>query len=197
MEHEIVLTLIDEQRKYFNDVLDHVQRVFTDTINDTEKKISDIITSLEFTQSKLDDAQPVLSTIQQLRKENETIRIQLKETKTRLDYLDDQSRRNNLRFSGVPELPNENWEQSQHKIQAILKNKMNVTYIAFDHFHRISKPNNYKPLDIFAKFARFSERDFIYQNRRKLKGSNVFANEDFCPDILEIRRSQQGALSQG
>lgn len=30
---------------------------------------------------------------------------------TRVDYLDDQSRRNNLRFVGVPEEPNDNWVQ--------------------------------------------------------------------------------------
>ena len=195
MEREEILTLLDIQRKYFNDSLDRLQRQFTDSLKDADKRINDVITSLEYTQSRLDDALDGC-TIRQLTNENERMKMQLRETKDRLDYLDDQSRRNNLRFSGVPELPGENWEQSQHKIAKLLQDKMNMKNTEFDRVHRVGRFSNDRPRDIVAKFSKFPERDDVYRNRRKLMGTNIFINEDLCPATMEIRREQMDKLRE-
>ena len=40
------------------------------------------------------------------------IENQMNNSELSLDYLDNQSRRNNIRLNGIPELPNETWEKS-------------------------------------------------------------------------------------
>ncbi|MPC39339.1 hypothetical protein E2C01_032872 [Portunus trituberculatus] len=86
-----------------------------------DKRISELLTSLEFTQPKLDEATANLKHISDdktsyekrigiLSKENDELRKQVQSYESRLDYLDDQSRRNNLRIVGIPEEAGENWE---------------------------------------------------------------------------------------
>jgi hypothetical protein len=41
--------------------------------------------------------------------------------KSKLTYLENQSRRNNIRINGIPEDFNETWEQTEEKARKILK----------------------------------------------------------------------------
>ncbi|KAK3890613.1 hypothetical protein Pcinc_005446 [Petrolisthes cinctipes] len=121
MDGEEMLTLLDTQWKYFNDALDRIQRQSTESMKVADKKINDVITSLEYTQSRLDESLSNLTSvvkekneafneIQHLSEENKNLRTQLTGIMERLHYLDDQGRRNNLPFSGIPEQQGENWE---------------------------------------------------------------------------------------
>jgi len=155
--------------------------------------------SLTFSQSELDvkeelktakennasvrqDLSLITNELHQLPKE-------LKKTKERADYLDDQSRRNNLRFSGVPADANETWEHTQIKIQRILRDKFNIT-AEIERAHRVGKREKNEPRDIVAKFLRFQQREYIHQNCRRLVGSNTFIYEDLCPASVDARKKQ-------
>ena len=196
MEREEVLALLDVQRKCFNDAFDQFHWQFTPSLKDVDKKISDAIVSLEFTQSRLDDSIAGFNTIYQLKDETDNIKIHLEDTKTRLDYLDDQSRRNNLKFSGIPESYGENWEQCQAKVTKLLCAKMKMANVPLERVHRIGKPTDNKPRDIVAKFKAFSNRNAVYRGRRMLIGTHVFINVDLGPATLEARRRQLGALKE-
>ena len=196
MDREEIITLLDVQRKHFNDTLDRIQRQFSDAVKDVDKKISDVITSLEFTQSRLDESLPDINIIQQIKHNNELVKNQLVETKNRLDYIDDQGRRNNLKFSGIAETPSENWEQCQRKVEKLVCEQMKLPAVSLERAHRIGRITSDKPRDIVAKFKCYPEREAVYRNRRNLMGTNVFVNEDLCPATQEIRRQQMDALKE-
>ncbi|KAK3888165.1 hypothetical protein Pcinc_007767 [Petrolisthes cinctipes] len=112
MDREEILILLDTQWKYFNEALDRIQRQSTESIKDADKKINGVITSLEYTQSRLDESlsdlasvveekNEALNKIRYLTEENKNLRTQLTGITERLNYLDDQGRRNNLRFECV------------------------------------------------------------------------------------------------
>ena len=191
MKRKEVLTLLDNQRKFFNDALERMERSCMKAQEKHEKRINEIITSLEFTQAKLDEADSKLkkaesekkeysSKIQSLTEENQELRDKVGNYETRLDYLDDQSRRNNLRFTGIPEVSGENWEQCQMKVSKVITYHLNIPAVNFERVHRVGKIMNQRPRDIVAKFARFTERESVFRARRKLKGTNIFIHEDYC-----------------
>ena len=167
-----------------------------------DNKIRDLIASLEYTQATVEDIKCKLKTsenenkrlsseLDMVRRENTTLQAQLKEREERLDYLDDQGRRNNLRISGVPEQNNENWEQCQHRVTKLLQEHLNISP-SFERVHRVGKysPQQTRPRDIVAKFPSFPQREAVFRDRRKLKGTNIYLNEDLCPGSTAARREQ-------
>ena len=90
---EEVSTLLDIQRKCFDDAIARLQHQFIDHVRTTEKRIVGVISSLEFSQAKLEEEKA------KHQREIDSLQQHLTDTTLRLDYLDDQSRRNNLRFT--------------------------------------------------------------------------------------------------
>lgn len=207
MERSEILTLLDNQRKHFNDALDRLEKNHKTTQERQEKRISDVITSLEYTQAKLDEVmtnqkqasaerKEYEKKIQELSRKNDELQQQVTNHESRMDYLDDQSRRNNLRIVGIPEEQGENWEQCQNKIAKIMKDKLNIPEANIERAHRVGKVSSQRARDIVAKFARFPEREAVFRARTKLKGTNIYINEDFCPGTVDARRQQMDDMKQ-
>ena len=53
-----------------------------------------------------------------------------------------------------------------------------------------------RPRAIVAKFLKFGDRDLVLRSAPKLKGSNIFVNEDLCEASLEKRKIQLPALQE-
>ena len=87
----------------------------------------------------------------------------------RVDYLEDRSRRYNLKFEGLSEDLRENWEQSAEKVRKLIKEKLGV-YGEVESAHRVGKFMSDKPRPVIAKFLRFTDKQNILRNSKKLKG---------------------------
>ena len=199
-----VLALLEGVRGNVNDSSSRAMQMN----NDAMTRIGELTKSLEFTQGQVDDFKKMLDTSvhenNKLRLDNVNmhremveIKEEMERIKRQVDYLDDYSRRNNLRISGLPESPRETWQQCQVKVTNFFQTHFNMTP-DFERVHRVgrtTRPNG-KPRDIVARFCRYKERDNVYQERRKLAntGTHVFINEDLCPNTLAVRWAQRDAL---
>ena len=65
----------------------------------------------------------------------------LYEIEEKLHYLEDSSRRDNLRIEGVEEeeAENETWNQSKEKVSSILKPKLEINNVKIERVHRIPR----------------------------------------------------------
>ena len=149
MEREEVVALLDIQRKVFNDVIDRLQREIKTNRDETDKHIAEVIRSLEFSQAETEDLKKKLNTVLKenenykeltnaLKDDNDNMKMKLKDIVERTDYLDDQRRQNNLRFSGISEGEAENWQQCQQKVSKILHERFNITP-SFERVYRVGK----------------------------------------------------------
>lgn len=121
--------------------------------------------------------------VQRLNQDNAALQTQMQKMEVRLDYMDDQGRRNNFRICGVPEEAGANWEKCQHKVENMLRDRFNIRP-TFERISRVGKPSSPQhPRDIIVRFSSFSVRDQILRNR-------IFINEDFCPGTVEVRKNQ-------
>ncbi|KAK3892147.1 hypothetical protein Pcinc_003983 [Petrolisthes cinctipes] len=92
----------------------------------------------------------------------------IKQLEERINYQEDYSRKKNVRISGVEERDgNETWEQSHGK-----------------------------PRTIVARFSRYCDRETAMRNARKLKGTNIFLDDDLCPASQAIKNAQMPQLKQ-
>ena len=120
-----------------------------------------------------------------------------KALKERIDDLEDRSRRNNLRFEGLEETSEENWEQTAEKVSKLLKDKLQIRErVEIERAHRVGKKSPGQSRTIVAKFLRFSDRDKILQNSKNLKGTNVYINEDLSEASLHKRKELLPQLKQ-
>lgn len=103
--------------------------------------------------------------------------------------LKSRSMRDNLVFSGIHEERGENTEEI---LQEFIKRKFRIDYdVSFERVHRMGRwsEHNLYPRNIVAKFTYFKERELIRTRApQKLKGSNVWVNEQFPPEIEERRK---------
>ena len=104
--------------------------------------------------------------------------------------MEDRSQRNNLRFDGLTEDPNETWDDCERKVQDALLNKLNVEgNIEINRCHRFGKRRGSPLRTIVCRFLRFKDKQKILQNAKELKDTGMFIYEDFCSNTMELQKS--------
>ena len=109
------------------------------------------------------------------------------------DYLENQSRRHNLSFTGIKESPKETWASSENKVHSIISTNLNLdaNSMAIERAHRTGKPDTngkgHRP--IIVTFLNYKDRATVLENVKKLKGTDIHINEDFSAQVREWRKA--------
>ena len=94
-----------------------------------------------------------------------------------MEYLENQSRRNNIRVSGIPEEPEETWEKVEEKFKAAVKEKLDLD-IDIERAHRVEKrkggnsrrrDDQDKTRTIVCRLKSWKEREAVLRKARKDK----------------------------
>ena len=105
----------------------------------------------------------------------------------RIDYLENQSRRNNIIFRNIPEEKGEKWADSKSKIIKVIKDKlgMEVSSFEIERAHRTAGKSGARPMVV--KFLSYDTRERVFSLKKKLAGSDIGMDEDFSPQVREQR----------
>lgn len=139
------------------------------------------------------------SDIQKLLKDNQQLKEEMASLRATVDDLEQYSRRNCLRISGVPEADGENTDTIV--LNTANKLNVNISPADIDRSHRIGRPAPGKPREIIVKFSGYHARRGFMLNRKELKGSNIYINEDLtkgrksmaymCRQLVKDKRLHQ------
>ena len=160
-------------------------------INNLVTEVNDIkqtVTSIQTNTNKLKDD------VARLTNENESLKTKVNSLESRLDDLEGRSRRNNLVFTGIKKPATENSEQCEKTVSDLLKSKMGMSNVSFERVHRIKTKGNTNP--IIAKLSFHKDCRKILQNRHKLKGTDIFVNEDYTTKVRSIRQKLQPIIQR-
>ena len=170
------------------------------------RELSEIKTSLEFTQKQVAE---IRATGSETASRAVKIDADLKDNCKRLsdaikelDYMENQSRRNNLRIDGISEASGETWSQTEDKVRKTLTDKLKIppeqaSAMEIERAHRISRKPGHtgrpgdrdtKPKTIVVKFAKFKDRDLILKQAKLEKPKGLFLNEDFSQRVMDKRK---------
>ena len=110
------------------------------------------------------------------------LEVKVRELEAKNDELEQYSRRNSLRISGIPEDPFEDVSEKTLELIKTDLGKKDFTISAIDRVHRVgTKTNGAQPRSILVKFATYRERAAVYKRRSSLKdrvGASIYINED-------------------
>ena len=115
------------------------------------------------------------------------------------DYLENQSRRNNLRVDGIPEAPTETWEVTEAALRCSIIQDLGVPLaqveaIKIERAHRTGRRIANKPRPIVVKFLSYKDRELVLKKARSIKPRGVKFREDFSSRIIDARIAQQAEL---
>ena len=193
--------LLKSQHEAFKETLNFMVSSYSSKIDYISTELQQVKSELSLVkqQSEIKDKliEDISHKIDDLEVVVEGNRFDSKPVFERLDSLEDHSRRNNLRFSGIEELPNENWEQTAELVKKLVKNKLEFPEnFEVERAHRVGIRSSNKPRTIIAKFLRFQDRQKILRTSSKLKGTKIFVNEDLCEESLKKRKEKLPQLQQ-
>ena len=134
----------------------------------------------------------------------EEFRDDLNHQEEQMEYLENQSRRNNVRIYGIPEEDNETWEKTEAKVREVLKDELNLASAPdVERAHRVGRSSRRpasaqssanRPWTIVCRLRYWRERETILKSARRIKPDNIFVKEDLSPVTLEKTESQRPKL---
>ena len=214
-QREHFLDLLNQQEKTFRSFVELIINTSNQRWDDEIKRVQEFKTSLEFSQGDIDCLKKELAELKsemktQLKSEGDlgerirNVNESLVAETTRADYLEAQSRRSNLIFEGIrEESADESWAESEKKVKDLLEQKLGLSRdIELERVHRIARKEDAagpirgspKPRAIIAKFIRFKDRSEVMANAKKLKGTNIYINEDFIDSVRKRRKELLPAM---
>ncbi|CAL9708654.1 unnamed protein product [Knipowitschia caucasica] len=168
----------------------------TNTRMDTiTKDIQELKTSLQYTQGEVDSLKEAHTKLTEHNKTQQTEFYKLCDSllifTDKMEYLEGQSRRNNLVFEGVLESQGESWADAEAKVKKILTEKLQLPpTVELERVHRVGRPDGERsrPRPIVAKLLRWKDRDTILHRAKQLKGTNIYINEDYTDAVKRKRK---------
>ncbi|KAK3889136.1 hypothetical protein Pcinc_006877 [Petrolisthes cinctipes] len=191
MDSSLLKTMLESQERAYKAAMEIVVKQMNDQIKKLEGKVSDLTVSLEFTQREVDELKT------EIKEQTKSSHEKMKQLEERINYQEDYSRKKNVRISGVEERDgNETWEQSVKTVTSLLQDKLQLEGLELERAHRVGVRRDAKPRTIVARFSRYCDREAAMRNARKLKGTNIFLDDDLCPASQAIKNAQMPQLKQ-
>jgi hypothetical protein len=97
--------------------------------------------------------------------------------------------KDNLIFAGVREVT-DGEDDACTTILDVIESKLEIpkNEVDISVAHRFGPRYKDRPRSIVVRFARTAHRDRVKRNRQKLKGSNIYINEQYPKEVEEKRK---------
>jgi hypothetical protein len=185
-QEKVFVDLLSDNLKIINARLDNAETKTLDCdqrIHLLENDIKDLKESLNFYEHLIDQKVKAASDSKDF---ESPYNITILNEKCRIS--EDRSRRSNLRIDGIPENVNETWDETEQKVQNLLCVNLGVKGVEIERAHRVGFKKETRSRTIILKLLRFKDKSNILKETRKLKGLNIYVNEDFSQETASIRR---------
>lgn len=136
--------------------------------------------------------------IMTLEKDLREVRQELSNTKSQLFNVNEQSlrlecqsRRDNLRFFGIPEVKGETWSDCVEKIKNLMEVNLgleNTDQISIVRAHRVGPLLGSRSRPILVKFLLWNDRMRVWNAKTQLRGSDLYIDEDYPIEIVKRRK---------
>ena len=90
----------------------------------------------------------------------------------KMEYLENHSRRNNIRIDEIPEEPDETWEDTESKAKLALRSKLNLPFkVEIERARRTGKANRAlaRPRTVICRLVSWKQKDPILKAARTVK----------------------------
>lgn len=201
IQERMFKALLDSLLNNFNSRLDTVVESVADIktrLNICQKDTSEFKASLEFSQKDIDDLKMKMETevVADINDIYDCIDYHI----DKLEYLENQSRRNNIRIDGLSEEENESWDTTAEKVKQVLTEKLDLAVEPdIERAHRVGRVvagSRRRPRTIVCRLRDWRQKDSIIRSARRIKPAGLFINEDLAKETMEKREDQRPKMEE-
>ena len=192
-QERLYKALLEQQHENFKSfiqvVIDNTNKRVDDLISKFHTEVEGLKHSLEYTQGELDSAKIEIAELSKQQKDPELFEPRLQKCEEKLDYQENQSRRNNIVIDGLKESVFETWSDTEKKVREVLEKTMKFKpgTIEIERAHRIKNSSKH-PRPVVAKLLRYQDREAILKNGPMLKKTGIFISDDVSERIQTKRK---------
>lgn len=200
--------MMQMQERMFKTMFESVLSSVNTRIDEVVKSVAELRASLQYSQRDIDDFMKSTGELAMIEDELDDIQHTLDKHEDKMEYLENQSRRNNIRIDGITEVGNETWLDTETKAKQILKEKLNLDCEPeIERAHRVGpKPRTTVPnvadglrtrlRTIVCRLRDWKQKEGILRAARQTKPSGLFVSEDLAAETLDKRSSQLDKLKE-
>lgn len=195
-QRDMCMALLQQQQEMFKDFVKIIMDSVNTRMDNVSKEVQELKASLQYTQKDVDELKVTLAKQSEHEKITETDMVKICESLQvmcdKQEYLEGQSRRNNIVIDGVPESTGESWADSEEKVKDIFRQKLQLQRdMEIERAHRIGKPEaaRNRPRSIVVKFLNSKDKAAVMQRAKNLKGTQIFINDDYT-DAVRLKRKE-------
>ena len=115
--------MLQIQERMFKNMFESVLSSVNTRIDKVVKSVAELKASLEYSQQDIDDLKEAADAIDDMEEELDDIQRDLHKHAEKVVYLENQSRRNNVRIDGIPEQDNKTWLNTETKVKEVLQER--------------------------------------------------------------------------
>ena len=201
---EVVKELLATQQRAFQLLVSDLK----DSVKDVKKDVDELKRSLEFSQKDVKDTEVKVATLES---KVDLVKIKADDqegflgyVEDQMEYIENQSRRNNIKILGLPEDKEKetSWEETENIVKNVIQNQLQLKEdIHIERAHRVGKPRPLGSHDgtggddegpkftrpIVAKFTFWKQKENVLRAARQKKLNGVKLVPDFAKRTLDRR----------
>ena len=201
-----VRELLAVQLESFRSAVQLLTGQINEEIKYIKNEVGDIKASLQYSSKDIEDIQAKIKSVEESTSE---VVVHLKSQSTAIDslydqseYLENQSRRNNIKLLGMPESESgETWDQSEKFFKDQVKASLQIEEkIEVERAHRVGQKREFftrpdgskvkaRPRPIIAKIKNWKQKESIIKAARSIRPDGIKFIEDFSQRTLDKRNA--------
>lgn len=207
---EYVKELLAVQDRCYRNMVQMFVDGFNSELKSLKQEVNDLKLSLQFSQKELDEAKSKIGSLEANTNINSSsidqVNCGLIDLDAKTDYLENQSRRNNVVIYGIPEEVGETWNSCENKVKHEIAEKLEIKdELLIERAHRVGvkgrdqkrpringnggRRQNDQPRPIVAKFLNWKQKSTVVRAAQKKRPKGVMFKDDLSEKVLE-KRSQ-------
>ena len=199
-EGEVTMATVREmlriQESVMKTLFESTVKALTSRVDNLVYTVESLRASLEVSQRDIEALQPLDKSLKTTEKDVQALKDELGRQDGKMEYLENQSRRNNIRVNGIPEETDETWDDVERKVKVLVKETIGVDNIEIERAHRVESRKKAprgavgnKPRTIVAKLREWKQRELILRKARQAKPAGVYFSEDLALATLQRREA--------
>ena len=136
------------------------------------------------------------SSIRELQASLKDVKEKVHRMEGKIDYLENQSRRNNIVLHGLEEADKETWEVTEHIVRsAVAQIGIELVDADIERAHRVGRNRGGKR-PIVCRLSHYKLKILIMRDAKYLRGTGIFIAEDFSEKVRREREYMRGHMME-
>ena len=208
----VVKSLMAVQENAFRSMIEVMFNGLREDIKEVKKDVVELQKSLEFSLKDVAEIEEKLSLVTKTVDKNctsfEKQTMEVMRVENKVEYIENQSRRNNIKLIGLNESDDEvSWDDTEKIVVECFKNKLDFQEtVEIERAHRIGvkRPpgatredgSSYGPRPVVAKLKSWKQKEAFLKAARIKKPDGIYFHPDLAEKTLERRKSKIPDLIQ-